>query len=453
MGCVSIPNDKLQRLHAVISTALKGKYTDHSTLSKLCGMLQWLFKLSPLAKPWLRALYLDLNTPRATNFSVRQNEWQAFVSCLSETLHLIQLPAGAAVTVGSKVLAVRHRKVKTKQDLLHCNLGDKDIWLRIADPASKRRSLSPASKALLHFWLGWSQLPPLWRALRPQQHVAVEAAADAMGKCEIFAIGGYISLASEFWFSEKFTVADLHLLLYLSNLRPIAISAAMSALVRLHWFGCLAYCIHAVAFQFRMHSWCDNTGAESAANKMFTSCLATCSFHSETCIAFKLYWCVHLDVQHIAGPKNKDADYLSRWLENTPLAARWQRTFRRRLFASPALACRASDFHFTSILETRFSAAFWFSIRRGFVNPVAQLHLVELMRDLGSLAVFTFGGDMQIHCCFKVFFALLHSSDLHFPPENKKEVCDRVTASIPFSSIYILEALYICILCIYKAAI
>ena len=250
MGCVSIPNDKLQRLHAVISTALKGKYTDRATLSKLCGMLQWLFKLSPLAKPWLRALYLDLNTPRATNFSVRQNEWQAFVSCLSETLHLIQLPAGAAVTVGSKVLAVRHRKVKTKQDLLHCNLGDKDIWLRIADPASKRRSLSPASKALLHFWLGWSQLPPLWRALRPQQHVAVEAAADAMGNGEIFAIGGYISLASEFWFSEKFTVADLHLLLYLSNLRPIAISAAMSALVRLHWFGCLAYCIHAVAFQF-----------------------------------------------------------------------------------------------------------------------------------------------------------------------------------------------------------
>ena len=49
MGCVSIPEDKLQRLHSVISSALKGKYTDRATLSKLCGMLQWLFKLFPLA--------------------------------------------------------------------------------------------------------------------------------------------------------------------------------------------------------------------------------------------------------------------------------------------------------------------------------------------------------------------------------------------------------------------
>ena len=116
MGCVSIPEDKLLRLHTVISSALKGKYTDRATLSKLCGMLQWLFKLFPLAKPWLRSLYLDLNTPRATNFSVRQHEWQAFVSCLNDNLHLTSLPNGAAITLGSKVLAVRHRKVKTKRD-------------------------------------------------------------------------------------------------------------------------------------------------------------------------------------------------------------------------------------------------------------------------------------------------------------------------------------------------
>ena len=114
MGCVSIPEDKLLRLHAVISSALKGKYTDRATLSKLCGMLQWLFKLFPLAKPWLRSLYLDLNTPRATNFSVRQHEWQAFVACLNENLHLTSVPNGAAITLGSKILAVRHRKVKTK---------------------------------------------------------------------------------------------------------------------------------------------------------------------------------------------------------------------------------------------------------------------------------------------------------------------------------------------------
>ena len=41
------------------------------------------------------------------------------------------------MAIGSKVLAVRHRKVHSKQELLNCNLGDKDIWLRISDPASK----------------------------------------------------------------------------------------------------------------------------------------------------------------------------------------------------------------------------------------------------------------------------------------------------------------------------
>ena len=56
------------------------------------------------------------------------------------------------------------------------------------------------------------------------------------------------------------------------------------------------------------------------------------------------------------------------------------------------------------------------------------------------------GGRHADPLLFQGLPCLLHSSDLHFPPENKKEVGDRVTASIPFSSIYILEALYICIL-------
>ena len=98
-----------------------------------------------------------------------------------DTLHLTKLPPGGAMSVGSRVMAVRHRKVHSKKELLNCNLGDKDIWLRISDPASKRRALSHASRQLLHFWLGWAKLPPLWRSLRPQQPLQVEAAADAMG--------------------------------------------------------------------------------------------------------------------------------------------------------------------------------------------------------------------------------------------------------------------------------
>ena len=331
MGCVSIPEDKLVRLHTVISSALKGKYTDRTTLSKLCGMLQWLFKLFPLAKPWLRALYLDLNTPRATNFSVRQHEWQTFVSCLNDTLHLTRVPSGAAITLGSKILAVRHRKVKTKRELLHCNLGDKDIWVRVADPASKRRSLSLSSKALLHFWLNWSQLPPLWCALRPQQHLSIEAAADAMGNGEVFAIGGYISLpAGDFWFSEKFTVSDFafaDLPLKSEAHRDISCYECLGQIALVWLLSVLHPCCR---LSVRMHSWCDNTGAESAANKLFTTAWPLAAFTQRLAL-LSSFTGIHLDVQHIAGPKNEDADYLSRWLEHTPLATRWKLSFRRRI--------------------------------------------------------------------------------------------------------------------------
>ena len=193
-----------------------------------------------------------------------------------------------------------------------------------------------------------------------------------------------------------------------------------------------------------MHSWCDNTGAESAANKMFTTAWPLAAFTPQRLALLSSFTGIHLDVQHIAGPKHEDADYLSRWLEHTPLAARWKRNFRRRVslrqlwHAGPQI----------SISPPSWKPDFPL-LRRGTVNHVAQFHLVELMRDLGSLAVCTFGPDMQIHCCFKVFLVCLHLSDLHFPPENKKEVVDGVTASIPFSSLYILRSfIYLLFACI-----
>ena len=331
MGCVSIPSDKLERLHSVIMSALQGKYTDRSTLSKLCGMLQWLFKLFPLAKPWLRCLYQDLHTPRATNFSVRQNEWQLFVSCLSDALCITKVPPGAAVTVGSRVLAVRHRRVSTKQQLLHCNLGDKDIWLRIADPASKRRSLSTSSRHLLRCWLHWASLPPIWKALRPVEHMQVEAAADAMGHGREFAIGGYITLpGGEFWFSESFTVQDFafaELPLHSEAHKDISCYECLGQ-IALVWLLSLLH--PSCRLCVRMHSWCDNTGAEATANKLFTTSWPLAAFVQRLSI-LSSFTGIQLDVQHIAGPKNEEADYLSRWRPPSTLASRWKPSYRRRI--------------------------------------------------------------------------------------------------------------------------
>ena len=330
IGCVYIPADKLAKLVEIISTALRGKYTDRQTLSKICGTLQWLFKLFPLAKPWLRSLYQDLHSPRATNFSLRQSDWQSFTECLSSTLHLLKIPPGGAMSIGSKVLAVRHRKVHSKQELLNCNLGDKDIWLRISDPASKRRCLSHASRELLHFWLGWAKLPPLLRGLRPLKPLPVEAAADAMGNGSTFAVGGYIALpAGEYWFSECFSVSDFSfadLPLKAEAHKDISCYECLGQ-IALVW---LLSQLHPMCkLSITLRTWCDNSGAESASNKLFTTAWPFAAFIQRLAL-LSSFTGIHLDVQHIPGDKNVEADYLSRWKPPATLADRWKPAFRRR---------------------------------------------------------------------------------------------------------------------------
>ena len=438
MGCVSIPTDKLQKLAECISLALRGKYTDRQTLSKICGMLQWLFKLFPLAKPWSRALYQDLRTPRATNFSLRQGDWQCFVECLSNTLHLVRLPPGGARSIGSRVLAVRHRKVHSKKELLNCNLGDKDIWLRISDPASKRRALSHASRDLLHFWLGWAKLPPLWRSLRPQQPLQVEAAADAMGNGSTFAIGGYITFPSgEFWFSECFSVSDFafaDLPLKSEAHKDISCYECLGQ-IALVW---LLSTLHPMCrLSLKLRTWCDNSGAESASNKMFTTSWPFAAFVQRLAL-LSSFTGIHLDVQHIPGDKNVEADYLSRW---KPPAFQVAAIVSTTIYIATALGSSTPAGHFSEVVEAFFSAS-------------------ELLHSWGSfvaLAVFSSESHVFIwrNCCATHFHSLpdfslgkkhadpliapTKSVDHYIPmdriPGSENEVmseCERVCASIPF---------------------
>ena len=82
------------------------------------------------------------------------------------------------------------------------------------------------------------------------------------------------------------------------------------------------------------------------------------------------------------------------------------------------------------------------------MNLVAQFHLVELMRDLGSLAVLYIG-----FFCVSRSSLFADSFGSTFPAREQKEVVDRVTASIPLSIYTFLRKLYISVSCIYKAAI
>ena len=353
MGCVSIPADKLEKLGECICVALKGRYCDRIDLHKICGLLQWLFKLFPAARPWLRFLYLDLNRPPGTLFSLQQGQWQTFLDCLSEDLRFHKVPFGAAISVGSKLLSVRRREVHCKADLGRVPLGHRRIWLRVADPASKRRKLSLLSRDLLDFWRHWSKLPSFYKALQAAPTLDVEAAADAMASGSEFGIGGYIrSSTGTIWFSECFNVADfafasIPLKSQASNDMSSSECLAQIALVVLLRSRCPgARC------RIRLASFCDNTGAESAANTFYSATLPLAAFAQR--LALLSSFCgILLDVSHIAGPKNEDADFLiSRWRPEATMPPCWNADFRLRLslhdlwFAHPKVCVHPEDASF-----------------------------------------------------------------------------------------------------------
>ena len=67
-GFISIPQEKLDKLHALIVEMLKGRKVERKALYSVTGMLQWLLRLFPSSRPWLRDLYLDMQRPPATQF-------------------------------------------------------------------------------------------------------------------------------------------------------------------------------------------------------------------------------------------------------------------------------------------------------------------------------------------------------------------------------------------------
>ena len=60
-------------------------------LRKICGLLQWLFKLFPAARSWLRFLYLDLIVHQVHCFSCNRVSGTRFLDCLSDDLHFTRL--------------------------------------------------------------------------------------------------------------------------------------------------------------------------------------------------------------------------------------------------------------------------------------------------------------------------------------------------------------------------
>lgn len=82
--------------------------------------------------------------------------------------------------------------VQQKADLAKVHLSNKRIWLRIRDPASTKRKLSPSSLRIVQHFIQWiSGLSPM-KPLTPKKCWPGIAAADACAAGDTCEIGGFV---------------------------------------------------------------------------------------------------------------------------------------------------------------------------------------------------------------------------------------------------------------------
>ena len=130
----------------------------------------------------------------------------------------------------------------------------------------------------------------------------------------------------------------------------------------------LVHCLSAVTpggrLFVRVPSWCDNTGAESVNDKLFTSDWPLAAFVQRLAV-YSVETGVELDVSPFSGEKNTPADSLSRWasgmLEDLPCSCQlsfripidlqsfWKHERRARVYPADAyvpwtLPARTFDF-------------------------------------------------------------------------------------------------------------
>ena len=365
-GSFCIPQDKLLRLEEMLQSLLHERRVKKKDLEKVIGVIQWMLQCHPVLRPFLTPLYLDMNRPLGTLFSVNPGDWKAFCACADEHAVFSSVPRGMAFSPGSRLLEARRVPIASNKDLLKVPVTSKRLWIPVADPTTSRRKLSQASLLFLQYWKQLSARPSRLRSLRHPPAWDVEAAADAHGSGAHLGIGGYFRVGTGpcFWFSEQWTVDDFaftRLDLRADAQRHICCYEVLGQIALVH---CLSAVTPGGRLFVRVPSWCDNARAESVNDKLFTSDWPLAAFVQRLAV-YSVETGVELDVSHISGEKNTLADSLSCWasglLEDLPcscqssfripidLQSLWKHERRARIYPADAyvpwtLPARTFDF-------------------------------------------------------------------------------------------------------------
>ena len=303
-----LPPSKQEKINTLIQTVLKNP--SRKNLEKIIGILLWATSLVHHARFLLTSLYRDLYSIPATNYSIEPKEWESFLNLLNDCATItsnnhLHLP------VGSRVVEFKHSQISSKAQLPQDIPIERHVWIRLRDPNSDKRRLSDTSRDTL-LWSQKSLLPLLQSIpLNRSTQLTIAAAADAFATDTEMGIGGWIKLEDEiFWFSHLYTKQDIEPFLNIPKQLQRYISS---------WEALAQLCILLVVHQkctnrpgiITIQSGSDNTGAEANINHGFSNTevlsdiIKLVSLQQVRCNVF-------LNIHHIPGEENTDADDLSR---------------------------------------------------------------------------------------------------------------------------------------------
>ena len=331
-GTFWVPEDKRAKLLHQVRVLLRKGPVEKQALEQTVGLLMWITQASVQLRPWLCNLWRDLQRPAATNFSISSSEWQTLKDHLDENLRFCSTPPGTAIPCGATLISARHVPLRSKADLCKVPLTTRRVYMRIADPQHRKRHVSEASRRFLLFWEDWCLQSPSLTCLQPScRAISATLAADAFASSLCIGIGGFLRVqgSSAVWFSERFALSDMQCL---------GVPLAPDAQKNIGCWELLAQMALLILFAevcpggragLSLRTFCDNSAAESAGNRMLTTSSPLCFFAQQlACLSFKLG--LTLDIQHISGFRNTEADFLSRWQPPEELQHGFELLYRYR---------------------------------------------------------------------------------------------------------------------------
>ena len=313
-GFIALPEPKQQKMQKYVDKLLASSRVKRPDLEKAIGLAMWITQLFPNMRIWLQHLYHDLYTLPSTNYSIDPDNWPSLAPCLNEKMTFVQRPTGTMIPIGGTLVSVRHTPTPDLDTLQQVRISDKRIWMRIKDPNSERRHVSVQSQRILQLFKQWLANSSPYVLLRPKKVWQGLAAADAFAAGDKCGIGGFIRSPNgdTHWFSERYTLQDfIALNVELDkDLQKSITSMETLAQIAIMWISCRIHPGHRIPIT--LPSFSDNTGAESGSNRLFSTKTPQCWFLEKLCLLSTMSG-MEMDVNHIAGPSNIEADGLSRW--------------------------------------------------------------------------------------------------------------------------------------------